>query len=85
MLKTPWFWGTVRSFIYFGLLLPTTLVAQRTALTMPMVPRYEDGAEYRWLHKKVLDSRLLDDRHSYSFGQSSRMESQRKSRVTSAK
>lgn len=28
---------------------------------MPMVPRYEDGAEYRWLHKKVLDSRLLDD------------------------
>ncbi|HYM00475.1 MAG TPA: hypothetical protein VEZ90_16085, partial [Blastocatellia bacterium] len=28
---------------------------------MPMVARYEDGAEYRWLHKKVLDSRLLDD------------------------
>ncbi len=28
---------------------------------MPMVPRYEDGAEYRWLHKKVLDSRVLDD------------------------
>jgi hypothetical protein len=30
------------------------------------------------------DSRLLDDRHSYSFGQSSRMESQPEPRVTSA-
>jgi hypothetical protein len=28
---------------------------------MPMRARYEDGAEFRWLHKKVLDSRLLDD------------------------
>jgi hypothetical protein len=26
-----------------------------------MQARYEDGAEFRWLHKKVLDSRLLDD------------------------
>jgi Glycosyl hydrolase family 9/Cellulase N-terminal ig-like domain len=66
MLKTPLFWGTLRSFIYFGLLLPTTLVAQRTSLTMPMVGRYEDGAEYRWLHKKVLDSRLLDDMENLS-------------------
>ena len=66
MLKTPLFWGTLRSFIYFGLLLPTTLVAQRTSLTMPMVGRYEDGAEYRWLHKKVLDSRLLDDMENFS-------------------
>jgi hypothetical protein len=31
-----------------------------------MVARYEDGAEYRWLHKKVLDSRLLDDMESLS-------------------
>ncbi|MGC1452290.1 MAG: glycoside hydrolase family 9 protein [Candidatus Sulfotelmatobacter sp.] len=33
---------------------------------MPMVARYEDGAEYRWLHKKVLDSRLLDDMENLS-------------------
>ena len=76
MPKTPWFWGTLRRFICFGLLLPTTLVAQRTALTMPMVPRYEEGAEYRWFHKKVLDSRLLDDMQnlsSWSFAGSGEM------------
>jgi hypothetical protein len=27
---------------------------------MPMQARYEDGAEFRWLNKKVLDSRVLD-------------------------
>lgn len=27
----------------------------------PMPVRFEDSAEYRWLNKKVLDSRLLDD------------------------
>src|ERR1700689_5881726 len=76
MPKTPWVWGTLPSFICFGLLLPTTLVAQRTALTMPIVPRYEEGAEYRWLHKKVLDSRLLDDMEnlsSWSFAGSGEM------------
>jgi hypothetical protein len=67
MLNAPLFLGTLRRFIYFGLLLlPTTLIAQQTALTMPMVARYEDGAEYRWLHKKVLDSRLLDDMQNLS-------------------
>ena len=66
MPKTPLFWGTLRNLVYFGLLLPPTLVAQRTAFTMPMVARYEDGAEYRWLHKKVLDSRLLDDMENLS-------------------
>jgi len=66
MLKTPLLWGTLQTFICFGLLLPTTLVAQRTAPTMPMVARYEDGAEYRWLHKTVLDSRLLDDMENLS-------------------
>jgi hypothetical protein len=25
---------------------------------------YQDSASYRWLNKKVLDSRLLDDMHS---------------------
>jgi hypothetical protein len=33
---------------------------------MPMVARYEDGAEYRWLHKNVLDSRVLDDMEDLS-------------------
>lgn len=37
---------------------------------MPMQARSEDGAEFRWLHKKVLDSRTLDrmeDVSSWSF------------------
>ena len=33
---------------------------------MPMQPRYEDGAAFRWLNKKVLDSRLLDDMEDLS-------------------
>ena len=66
MLKTPLFWGTLRSFISLCLVLPTPLLAQHSALTVPMVARYEDGAEYRWLHKKVLDSRLLDDMENLS-------------------
>ena len=66
MHKTPLLWGTLRTFISFVLLLPTTLVAQQAALTMPMVARYEDGAEYRWLHKKVLDARVLDDMENLS-------------------
>src|SRR3984957_3429862 len=44
--------------------------AQQEAPKMPMLPRYEDGAEARWLNKKVLDSRLLDsmeDASTWSF------------------
>src|SRR5215472_14738914 len=37
------------------------LSAQQSAPAMPMLARHGDGAEFRWLHKKVLDSRLLDD------------------------
>src|ERR1700729_4290681 len=33
---------------------------------MPMQARYEDGAEFRWLNKKVLDSRLLDSMEDLS-------------------
>jgi len=29
-----------------------------------MEANYQDSASYRWLNKKVLDSRLLDDMHS---------------------
>jgi hypothetical protein len=44
-----------------GTLFPAQIVPQQTTPTMPMQPQYEDGAEFRWLHKKVLESRLLDD------------------------
>jgi hypothetical protein len=50
----------------FGLFLPPRLAAQQTAPVMPMHAHYEDGAEFRWLHKKVLASRLLDDMHDLS-------------------
>jgi hypothetical protein len=46
------------------------LPAQQEAPKMPMQPRYEDGAEARWLNKKVLDSRVLDsmeDASTWSF------------------
>jgi glycosyl hydrolase family 9/cellulase-like Ig domain-containing protein len=36
------------------------LRAQQDQPRRPMQARLEDGAEYRWLNKKVLDSRLLD-------------------------
>lgn len=36
------------------------LDAQQPAPTMPMHERLEDGAQFRWLAKKVLDSRVLD-------------------------
>ena len=66
MLKTTLLWDTLRTFISFLFLLPNILAAQQTVLTMPMAPRYEDGAEYRWLHKRVLGSRLLDDMQNLS-------------------
>src|SRR5258708_17308151 len=34
--------------------------AQQEVPKMPMQPKYEDGAEARWLNKKVLDWRELD-------------------------
>ena len=46
------------------------LLAQQDQPRRPMQARLEDGAEYRWLNKKVLDSRLLDsmeDLASWSF------------------
>jgi len=42
------------------LCLSATLTAQKVAPEMPMQARYDDGAESRWLNKKVLDSRVLD-------------------------
>ena len=46
------------SFVLFS---NASLLGQQTAPIMPMQVHDEDGAEYRWLHKKVLSSRLLDD------------------------
>src|ERR1700681_4019165 len=42
------------------------LPAQEIAPEMPMRAKYEDGAEFRWLNKKVLDSRLLDSMEDLS-------------------
>ncbi|MGC1414400.1 MAG: glycoside hydrolase family 9 protein [Candidatus Acidiferrum sp.] len=44
--------------------------AQQKVPAMPMQPVLEDGAEFRWLNKKVLESRLLDsmeDSSAWSF------------------
>lgn len=52
------------------LCLCASLLAQQSAPSMPMQARYEDGAEFRWLNKQVLDARLLDsmeDLSSWSF------------------
>ncbi|HEY3990931.1 MAG TPA: glycoside hydrolase family 9 protein [Acidobacteriaceae bacterium] len=40
--------------------------AQQDQPRRPMQAKLEDGAEYRWLHKKVLDSRLLDSMEELS-------------------
>jgi len=42
------------------------LAAQEEAPEMPMKAVYEDGAEARWLSKKVLDSRVLDSMEDLS-------------------
>ncbi len=52
------------------LCLASSLRAQETEPNMPMRAHSEDGAEFRWLHKTVLDSRVLDsmeDISSWSF------------------
>src|SRR5579862_6507014 len=64
ILKTLFSCSLSPSFI--GFLLLGQLHAQQTSPSMPMQARYEDGAEFRWLHKQVLDSRLLDDMHDLS-------------------
>ena len=38
----------------------------QTVPTTPMRANYEDGAEFRWLNKQVLDSRLLDNMEDLS-------------------
>lgn len=43
-----------------------SMLAQQKVPEMPMQARYEDGAEFRWLNKKVLDSRLLDNMEDLS-------------------
>src|ERR1700676_91832 len=46
------------------------LPAQNEVPRVPMQPKYQDGAQARWLNKKVLDSRELDsmeDGSTWSF------------------
>jgi len=52
-------------FLLICLLMPGLFPAEKPP-AMPMQPRYEDGAAFRWLNKKVLDSRLLDDMEDLS-------------------
>ncbi|MCU1271508.1 MAG: hypothetical protein JWN74_2802 [Acidobacteriaceae bacterium] len=42
------------------------VTAQQIAPAMPMQAKYEDGAEFRWLNKKVLDLRVLDSMEDLS-------------------
>jgi Glycosyl hydrolase family 9/Cellulase N-terminal ig-like domain len=46
--------------------LGASLAAQQIAPDMPMRAKYEDGAEFRWLNKKVLGSRVLDSMEDLS-------------------
>jgi len=47
-------------FALFSVFAVHCIQAQLEAPERPMQPVYQDGAEFRWLNKKVLDSRLLD-------------------------
>ena len=63
----------LRASLALGMLFVGTsqvLLAQQDQPRRPMQARLEDGAEYRWLNKKVLDSRLLhgmEDLANWSF------------------
>ncbi len=46
--------------------LNTSVTAQQVPPEMPMQARHEDGAEFRWLNKKVLESRPLDSMEDLS-------------------
>ena len=48
------------------LYLSASLAAPPSAPRMPMRAKYEDGAEFRWLNKPVLASRLLDSMEDLS-------------------
>src|ERR1700760_829256 len=52
--------------VLFSLFLGPCPGAQDTDPAMPMHARSEDGAEFRWLHKKVLNSRELDNMENLS-------------------
>jgi Glycosyl hydrolase family 9/Cellulase N-terminal ig-like domain len=65
--------GRPRRILYQGLVLVVLsgltagrVPAQQEVPKMPMQPKYEDGAEARWLKKKVLDSRVLDSMETLS-------------------
>src|SRR5580692_7575033 len=71
-IKSKWSRGAIKMLrfsipTFLSILCPgVSVTAQRIAPEMPMQARYEDGAEFRWLNKKVLDSRLLDSMEDLS-------------------
>ncbi|MGA9980896.1 MAG: hypothetical protein WBQ08_19905 [Candidatus Sulfotelmatobacter sp.] len=60
--RTLWFGIAIFLCILWG----TSLTAQQVVPVMPMQATYEDGAEFRWVNKKVLDSRVLDSMENLS-------------------
>ena len=56
-------WLAVAVFCGFG---AHSVRTQQEVPKMPMQPIPEDGAEFRWLNKKVLDSRVLDSMENLS-------------------
>src|SRR5579872_23370 len=66
-----------QSLLYFIVVLGMrVLLPAQNPPEMPMQEKYENGAEYRWLHKTVLASRTLDtmeDLSSWSFSGSGEM------------
>jgi hypothetical protein len=62
--------GALAAIIVLGIVAIHTASAQLEVPETPMQPVYNDGAESRWLSKKVLDSRVLDgmeDLSNWSF------------------
>ena len=61
--RIPCAWLALAAFCTFGC---QNVLAQEQAPNMPMMAVSEDGAEARWLNKKVLDSRILDSMEDLS-------------------
>ncbi|HEX4784669.1 MAG TPA: glycoside hydrolase family 9 protein [Candidatus Sulfotelmatobacter sp.] len=59
-------WRFIIAAAFCAFCLCAFLGAQQNVPQMPMHARFEDGAEFRWLNKKVLDSRLLDNMEDVS-------------------
>ena len=61
--RQPSFFALIRSLVGLAVFFIFAIHCTHAQLGVPerpLQPVYEDGAQYRWLNKKVLDSRLLD-------------------------